>query len=96
MVEYPDRYQLWGGCMPFPPENCVCRKHAFKDKESKIVWIDNYWCSQEQCVCARRREYMARNNEEWRMEVQRLRIKSDEKRNALGVATATHERKENV
>lgn len=95
MVEYPEHYQLWGGYMPFPPEDCVYREHAFKDKESKIVWIDNYWCSQGQCSCSRRKEYTARNNEEWRREVQRLCPKSA-KRNTFDVTTDTREVGENA
>lgn len=68
---YPEYYQAWGGCMAFPPHDCVRHDKVFGTKEG-IPWICNAICLAA-CgdhPCERRKQYKATN--EWQNEAERL------------------------
>lgn len=84
-ISYPIQYFPMGGCMPYPPFDCV-RKEMIRYNSDNIPWIDNTLC-ETYCqgnLCERRKAYKAGAYEEYRMETKRLEAFSRIQRDRFG------------
>lgn len=57
----------YGGCMPYPPDNCSLKEQIFTDPIDDINWIDNVLCERK-CMnfCDRRIQYDVEMKEQFR------------------------------
>ena len=73
---YPEFYAAYGGCMPFPPEDCPSIEYSFVDLDSGMRWLNNGICLSNKCgwesKCTRRQAYKKDNFAEWNKEAERL------------------------